>query len=48
MRLDRLLDMLLIIVWIFMMVKASHDEAYELPILGELARRSAAEQAPHA
>src|ERR1700691_565292 len=31
-------------VSIFMMVKASHDEAYVLPIIGELAQRSATEQ----
>jgi uncharacterized membrane protein len=28
---------------IFMMVKASHDEAYALPLLGELAQKSVAE-----
>ena len=28
---------------IFMMVKASHDEAYPLPLLGELAHKSVAE-----
>jgi uncharacterized membrane protein len=28
---------------IFMMVKASHDEAYSLPVFGELAQRSAME-----
>ncbi len=41
---DRLLEILLIGVGIFMMVKASHDEVYVLPIVGELAQRSAAEQ----
>ena len=44
MRADRLLELLLIGVGIFMMVKASHDEVYVLPIVGELAQRSAAEQ----
>lgn len=29
---------------IFMMVKASHDEAYSLPLFGELAQRSVAER----
>lgn len=29
---------------IFMMVKASHDEAYSLPLFGELAARSVAER----
>ena len=43
-RADRVLEMLLIGVGIFMMVKASHDEVYVLPIVGELAQRSAAEQ----
>ena len=43
-RVDRLLELLLIGVGIFMMVKASHDEVYVLPIVGELAQRSAAEQ----
>ena len=28
---------------IFMMVKASHDEAYPLPLFGELAQKSVAE-----
>lgn len=38
-----LLHLLILFLWIFMMVKASHDEAYALPIIGELAERSAAE-----
>ncbi len=38
-----LLHMALLGVSIFMMVKASHDEAYVLPIIGELAQRSATE-----
>jgi uncharacterized membrane protein len=28
---------------VFMMVKASHDEAYSLPLFGELAHRSITE-----
>jgi uncharacterized membrane protein len=40
----RLLELALIGTGIFMMVKASHDEVYVLPIVGELAQRSAAEQ----
>ena len=44
MRVDRLLEVLLIGVAIFMMIKASHDEVYVLPILGELAQRSATER----
>src|ERR1019366_8669269 len=38
--LDTLLHGLLLAVSIFMMIKASHDEAYVLPIIGELAQRS--------
>ena len=38
-----LLHGVLLAVSIFMMVKASHDEAYVLPIIGELAQRSATE-----
>jgi uncharacterized membrane protein len=29
---------------IFMMVKASHEEAYSLPVIGELAQRSVSEE----
>lgn len=43
-RVDKLLSALVIGVSIFMMVKASHDEAYVLPIIGELAQRSAQEK----
>lgn len=42
--LDMLLHGLILAVSIFMMIKASHDEAYVLPIIGELAQRSATEQ----
>ena len=42
--LDTLLHGLILAVSIFMMIKASHDEAYVLPIIGELAQRSATEQ----
>jgi len=42
--LDMILHGLLLAVSIFMMVKASHDEAYVLPVIGELAQRSATEQ----
>jgi uncharacterized membrane protein len=30
--------------WIFMIIKASHNEFYKLPFLGELAERSVSEQ----
>jgi uncharacterized membrane protein len=43
-RIDRVLEGLLLAVSILMMVKASHDEHYVLPIIGELAQKSAAEQ----
>ncbi|HWE49465.1 MAG TPA: zinc-ribbon domain-containing protein [Bryobacteraceae bacterium] len=42
-RIDHLLEGVLLGVSIFMMVKASHDETYVLPIIGELAQRSATE-----
>ena len=38
---DHLLRGLLIGVWIFMLVKASQGQAYSLPVIGELAQRSA-------
>ena len=31
-------------VWIFMIIKASHEEAYSLPVIGELAERSVVER----
>jgi uncharacterized membrane protein len=34
----------IVVAWIFMMIKASRNEYYKLPILGELAERSVAEQ----
>jgi len=40
---DKLVHLALIIMAIFMMIKASHDEAYSLPLFGELAQRSVAE-----
>ncbi|HXJ37720.1 MAG TPA: hypothetical protein VNH18_00505 [Bryobacteraceae bacterium] len=43
MRIDRILEGLLLAVSIFMIIKASRDEAYVLPIIGELAQRSAVE-----
>jgi uncharacterized membrane protein len=44
MRIDHLLEAVILGVSIFMMVKASHNEPYVLPIIGELAQRSATEQ----
>jgi len=40
---DRLIAGILLVMSIFMMVKASHDEAYSLPLFGELAQRSVVE-----
>ena len=39
----RVVEAVLIGASIFMMVKASHEEAYALPLFGELAQRSVAE-----
>lgn len=41
---DLILHGLILAVSIFMIIKASHDEPYVLPIIGELAQRSATEQ----
>jgi uncharacterized membrane protein len=43
-RVDHILEALLLAVSILMMVKAAHNEPYVLPIIGELAQKSAAEQ----
>ena len=40
---DRGLEGILLGVWIFMIIKTSHEELYVLPVIGELAQRSAAE-----
>jgi uncharacterized membrane protein len=42
-RLDRLLEAVLLGASIFMMVKTSHEQVYSLPIVGDLAHRSAME-----
>jgi len=41
--LHKLVEIVLLGMSIFMMVKASHDEPYSLPIFGELANRSVME-----
>ncbi len=38
-----LINVCLVGACVFMMVKASHDEAYSLPVFGELAQRSVSE-----
>ncbi len=43
-RIDHLLEAILLGVSIFMLIKASHNEPYVLPIIGELAQKSALEQ----
>jgi uncharacterized membrane protein len=42
--LDRILAAVILFTWIFMLVKASHEQEYPLPIIGDLARKSAAER----
>jgi uncharacterized membrane protein len=39
-----IMQVALLALSVFMMVKASHDELYSLPVLGELAERSLAEK----
>jgi uncharacterized membrane protein len=41
--LNSLIQAVLLVMSVFMMVKASHNEAYALPLFGELAQRSAVE-----
>lgn len=43
MHLDTIVKAVLLAMSIFMIVKASHEEAYSLPLFGELAERSVAE-----
>ena len=43
-RVDHLLQAIILGLWIFMIIKANHEEAYALPVIGELAQRSAAER----
>lgn len=42
--LGKLLKLGLIAVWVAMIIKASRDETYRLPIIGEMADRSVSEQ----
>jgi uncharacterized membrane protein len=41
---DRILEAILMAAWIVMLIKTSHEEAYELPVIGELAHKSASER----
>ena len=38
-----LIHVVLLVMWIFMMVKTAHNENYSLPLFGELAQRSVVE-----
>jgi uncharacterized membrane protein len=42
----QLLRLIIVGAWVFMLIKVSHDEDYRLPVLGDLADRSASEQRP--
>jgi uncharacterized membrane protein len=42
-QLHHLIQLVLVGMSVFMMVKAAHDEAYSLPLFGELAQKSVAE-----
>ncbi len=41
---DGLLKLTIFGVWVFMLIKTSQNESFRLPVLGELAERSIAEQ----
>ncbi|MBI1791710.1 MAG: hypothetical protein HYR60_29640 [Acidobacteria bacterium] len=43
-RADKLLELIVFGGWIFMIIKAAHEETYALPIIGDLAQKSASEQ----
>ena len=38
--LRKMLEMVVFVLWIFMLIKASREERYSLPLLGDLAERS--------
>lgn len=42
-RVDKLMELALIAAWVFMLVKVSQQQTYTLPIIGELAHKSASE-----
>ena len=39
-----MMHLVVFVGWVIMIIKTSHDEDYHLPVIGELAARSAAEQ----
>lgn len=43
-RIDALLHAAILFMWIFMIIKASQDQVYSLPVIGELAERSVSER----
>jgi uncharacterized membrane protein len=43
-RISKILHAVLFFTWIFMLVKASQEQPYSLPIIGELAEKSASER----
>ncbi|MCS7026380.1 MAG: hypothetical protein NZV14_16410 [Bryobacteraceae bacterium] len=43
-RVSSLLKMALVGAWVFMLVKVSQNESYKLPLVGDLAEKSVAEQ----
>lgn len=40
----RILEAIIFFTWILMLVKASREETYALPVIGELAQKSAADR----
>ena len=42
----RLLEVGIVVLWVFMLVKVSQGDDYHLPVIGEMAERSASEQRP--
>ena len=42
--LEKILHAVILFMWIFMIIKASQDEVYSLPVIGELAEQSVAER----
>src|SRR5512135_1396212 len=43
---SQLLHLVIVVAWIFMLMKVSHDQDYRLPVIGDLADRSVSEQRP--
>ena len=43
-RLDKLMHVGLLVLWVFMMIKAGEERPYSLPVVGDLAERSVSER----